>query len=659
MRPLHRRAVRALVTAALVRCVLGPAAEAHADPHDPAAREPRHRVCCALAARLPLHLGAAHVPVAMGIVVAPQSIGHHSYSGRAASRETNGVIYTRRGGFIDTGHTRGFADLTARIMVRLRPLLARGSGVLHLEPRDGELRVQIVAPAPVPEASLTRTSSLLAQRIAFQISIWVEITQYYGHTVIRGAEEMFSSFTPEDLYSNLFGAHLGAAAVESSLPYDRAMDILLPDALRALEATPAAETRRVLAALAGRWWRKDTPWPEPRIPIARSFQIGPLVPPMLAPPDVVPPAEPVVLAVPEVDADGAPLAQLYRLEIVPDLVRIPRFARAGAAPVITADDLPQLVDGVRRSIAAGDVGEGMTGLPAPEDEGAHLDLLAHYLVGLRMLDLKAAGGIAVPLSGGVKGVIGGSLVGVQGDTRGGDFSVVRFDAGHTAERGLIAGFTLLRSDALWFCHDRETGTMRAPLLSLLGPCAKGEWLGLGGSVAEAFHDGRTGRTAIRPLSLYGVLGVLGNGQSPSYDGVRVLLRAGGAVEHVWSQNEGGVTIPRVGGNAVLMARTPGRSLELYGATGYRLDPATPQDAGFESNLRLRWYFLLGGNHSAQLPDGIDPWGVGSLGLEGGYSVWTRPLHSFPDLATPFVSAERTGTWQLLLTATVGFEGLVF
>jgi hypothetical protein len=156
-----------------------------------------------------------------------------------------------------------------------------------------------------------------------------------------------------------------------------------------------------------------------------------------------------------------------------------------------------------------------------------------------------------------------------------------------------------------------------------------------------------------------VLDVFGNGQSPSYDGLRLLVRGGGAIEHVWSELEGGVTIPRTGGNALFLARTPGRSVEVYGATGYRLDPTTPRDAAFESKVGLRWYFLLGGNRAATLADGVDPWGVGSLGLEGSHSFWTRPAHSYAELASPFVSAEQSVTWQVLVTATLGFEGLTF
>ena len=642
------------ITVALLAAVavaLG-ARTGHADTAAPSERAPRPRTCCAFASNLPLHLGSAHVPLRQGIVTSAQALGPHSYEGDAASRETNGILFTRRGGFIDTGHMREWADLTAHLIVQLRPLLSRGEGSLRLPPRDAEIRVRVTS--PVPEPALASTSVLLARRIAFQISIWVEITQHYGHNVMRGAEEYFSSFTPEDLYSNLLGTELGTAALESSMPYDLAFDTLLANRLREMEVTSSSEARRVLAALAGRWWRSGVPWPVPEIAIAHAFDIGPHVTPMLPPPDVAPPAAPMVLDVPEVDAAGAPLTDLYRLEIVPDLRKLPLFADSGFA-VVTGDDLPRVVADVERAIEAGNDAPG-AGVMGGDEHGGPL---AHYLVGLRLFDLKARGGLAAPLSGAPLGVFGGSILPLHGDTRGGDFAMMRLDVNHTSERGISTGVAFFRTDALYFCHDRETGALRAPLLSVLGPCARGEWLGIGGAIGEAFHDGRTGRTALRPLSLYGVLDAFGNGQSPSYDGLRLLLRAGGAIEHIWTDSEGGVTIPRASANALFLARTPGRSLEAYGAAGYRVDPTMTHDAAFESNAGFRWYFLLGGDRVARLPDAIDPWGVGSLGLEGSYSYWTRPLHSYADIAAPFVSAEHSGTWQVLVTATLGFEGLTF
>ncbi len=93
--------------------------------------------------------------------------------------------------------------------------------------------------------------------------------------------------------------------------------------------------------------------------------------------------------------------------------------------------------------------------------------------------------------------------------------------------------------------------------------------------------------------------------------------------------------------------------------GYRIDPSSPKDAAFESRAAFRWYFVLGGKAPEGHKDGEDPWGVGSLGLESGYSHWTRPLHAFPDGGLPFVATDREGTWQVVVTATLGFEGLTF
>lgn len=459
-------------------------------------------------------------------------------------------------------------------------------------------------------------------------------------------DEIYSAFTPEDVYSNLLGTYVGVAAVTSDRPYNQAVDLVLKDTLHLLGAVPSAETRRILESLAGVWWQKEVAWPSPGLASKRSFDIGPQIAPVLAP-NTAPP-DILVLEVPDPKVE-------YTIEIVPSRTDIPRWGEAGAGLMVTQDDLPDLVAAVRRSSEA-----GKNSLPLIlEDVHEHGGPLAHYLTGIRFADLELRGAVQSSSGLGAHGAAGGSIVGVLGDTRGGDFSLLRFDANHTIERGLIAGVGLFRSDAVYFCHDPETKRRHAPLVSLLGPCSSGEWLGLGGSFAEAFHDGRTGRTAIRPIGAYGVLNLLGNGQSPTYDGFRILLRAGASFEHVWTQAERAKTIPRTGGNLVLLARTAQRTFEVRGMAGYRVDPSSPKDGSFESRAAFRWYLVLGGKPPEGRKDGEDPWGVGSLGLESGYSHWSRPLHAFPDGGLPFVATDREGTWQVVVTATLGFEGLTF
>ncbi|HWL85400.1 MAG TPA: DUF4056 domain-containing protein, partial [Polyangiaceae bacterium] len=195
-------------------------ATAHADAEEPALRAPRGRPCCALAPDMVIHLRATHVPIVIGGVISAKGIGRHSYLTDGELTENNGFLYTRRGGFIDLGHTRDNADIAAYLSLRLRPLLARGEGTIELGPKGADRRVRITR--AVPAKDLAQTSDLIAIRLTFNLSIWTELVQYYGLTKFRAAEEIYSSFTPDDPYSNLLGAHLGIAALESAIPYDRA-----------------------------------------------------------------------------------------------------------------------------------------------------------------------------------------------------------------------------------------------------------------------------------------------------------------------------------------------------------------------------------------------------------------------------------------------------
>src|SRR5882672_9075890 len=99
---------------------------ARADAGGPALLAPRGRPCCALAPDMPVHLGATHVPIVIAGVISRQGVGRHSYSKNGELTENNGFLYTRRGGFVDLGHTRDNADAAAYLSMQLRPLLARG-----------------------------------------------------------------------------------------------------------------------------------------------------------------------------------------------------------------------------------------------------------------------------------------------------------------------------------------------------------------------------------------------------------------------------------------------------------------------------------------------------------------------------------------------------
>ena len=648
---------RIIVGLALTICLLGVASPAAADGTLQASHGPRGRSCCAFAAKIPLHLGATHVPIQIGLTGSAAALGEHSYIGYDKLDEYLALIYTKRGGFIDLGHTRDYADIASWFAVRLRPMLAEGTGLLSLEPLESSRRVRILA--KVPPELLDDVVAKIARRAAFEVSVWTEVVQYYASGKTPGATEVYSSFTPDDLYSNVLGTYLGVRAVESPEPYDRAMDRELAAALASLGAVSHEETNRVLNALEGKWWSAAAAWPSADIAIARWIQTGPEVPPLRPPPEIAPDLPPpMILQVPETDARGTPLSHYYQTEFLPEPKDFARYAYAGSSSWVTGADLPRIAEGILRTSEAARETRTRIG-PPPVDE-LEKSALTHYMNGIRLVQLDAQGGVlGGPLDRNPRGAGGGSLTGVAADTRSGDFAFARFDLGGSAERGLIAGFSLFRTSAVWFCHDPETDRMRAPLVSLLGPCRGGELLGIGGNVFEGLHDGRTGRTALRPIALWGVLNPLRNGQSPSYERMRILLRAGGDVEHFWTEAEHATTVGRVGGGAVLLARSPSGRFEASGASHYLIAPGDTEDAVLQTHAALRYNFLLSNHPAKGSAESVDPWGVASLGIVGAHAYASRPLHAFPDAEAPFISAEHRSTWQFLLTASVGFEGLAF
>src|SRR5882724_5538795 len=148
----------------------------HADPQGPDVHSPRGRPCCALAADMTIHLASTHVPVVIRGVISTRGVGRHSYLTDGELTENNGLVYTRRGGFIDTAHTRDNADSAAFLALKLRPLLARGHGRLEFGSKGGERGVRIKRAVPVKD--LVRISDLLAVRITFELSVWTELVQY-------------------------------------------------------------------------------------------------------------------------------------------------------------------------------------------------------------------------------------------------------------------------------------------------------------------------------------------------------------------------------------------------------------------------------------------------------------------------------------------------
>ena len=262
----------------------------------------RLRPCCAFGADLAAKVGPVPVPAyRIGNILDPEDIGPHTYDSgvlrvRRAEQEAvllnnenNGLIYTCRGGFIDTAHVRDYADwATFLAMTHLRSL-EEGTQI-ELPPEGGSRRI-VFEPVPaelIRRLGSHRTVSATGEWITFQLSIWHEIATWFGWASVPGFSEKASAFSPEDLYSNLLGIKLARAighrrSARSEDLYNAGVTQWMNQAIAYLGPVPEDVSRKAMRAVDGVWWDSGTRLPDPRLVLRRSFEFENPVRPWLVP----------------------------------------------------------------------------------------------------------------------------------------------------------------------------------------------------------------------------------------------------------------------------------------------------------------------------------------------------------------------------------------
>ena len=173
------------------------------------------RTCCGFGA----DIGYVGVPfLKRNDITSIEAIGPHKYmEGRY---ENNGIVYTRCGGFIDMGHLRDCADWTAYIYNLIQASKEDSTySNIRLGFEGGTKSLQLNIPKDICEDE----SVQLAAKIAYDISVWHEIATWFGTAYVPFIPERYSSFSPEDIFSNLMGTHLAVKAILSDMEYDEAM----------------------------------------------------------------------------------------------------------------------------------------------------------------------------------------------------------------------------------------------------------------------------------------------------------------------------------------------------------------------------------------------------------------------------------------------------
>jgi len=260
---------------------------------------PPHRLrpCCAFGQGLAVSIATLPLPgIRIDNVLDPRQLGRHRYDAALIglanglahaflSPERNGLVYTRRGGFVDLAHVRGYADWTVYLTHRIGAMLATG-GSIGL-PDEGGRRVLHLTATPrdiLRRVGHRRVARALAELVAWQLSLWHETATWYGWSSVAVFPERVSAFSPEDLYSNALGIRVASALLriggaETRRQYEANMDAVLPQVLERLGAVSAECSRRAAQLVDHIWWDSRRRLPRPDVVLERNFQTGPeLVP---------------------------------------------------------------------------------------------------------------------------------------------------------------------------------------------------------------------------------------------------------------------------------------------------------------------------------------------------------------------------------------------
>jgi hypothetical protein len=333
----------------------------------------RLRPCCAFGSGLTVRVG--YLPITglrLDNIVEMNDLGRYTYNSGIVSlknepsnafitAEKNGLIYTCRGGFLDTAHVRDYADWMVYLVGRIRGLIdSGGTIVLPNEGGDRYVYVGSLRPELIERVGREELAIRLAQWTSIHLAIWHETATWYGWSSWGIFPETASAFSPEDLYSNLVGIMVATELVREGLAdnevqYNAAMNVAMPEILRRLGGAPREVTLAAIRSVDGRWWDSQRPLPDKEVVLRRSFDIGPEIlpwkPPMGRSPDARMVREfcngdprPLPLRY-QTTIDDEQLQYMVRLEVHPD----PHLSQALVVPPkpdgfwVSQEEFPEIV----------------------------------------------------------------------------------------------------------------------------------------------------------------------------------------------------------------------------------------------------------------------------------------------------------------------------
>lgn len=208
------------------------------------------------------------------------------------------------------GHLRDQADWTAYLYSLMLWQKEQGELEQKLGYEGGRKILKVQLPPDITDLDM----ALLAGNIAYDLSIWHEIATWFGASYLPFIPERYSSFSVEDNYSNLLGVIIGIEALQSSLPYEEAMTLLIKQKLVELQAAQnEEETYTAMNSVEGLWWTNQAKLPGGKVLKKRNLDISTQLKPWLVEGQTVSAHTAEVLNLKLTTQSGIPLEDLYEI----------------------------------------------------------------------------------------------------------------------------------------------------------------------------------------------------------------------------------------------------------------------------------------------------------------------------------------------------------
>lgn len=265
------------------------------------------RACCAFGYDLKLW-GVPFVNIDQ--VISIDDLGEHHYMGHKS--EGVGTIYSHRGGFIDIGHLRDQIDWTRYLYTVILNSKGKGEVILRLRKEAGRKTLYLNVSDNLDNSDCI----LLAGKIAYDFSLWHEISTWFGASTVPLVSEKFSSFSVEDVYSNLLGIHVGMKILSSELPFNAAATKHITLTLDSLAVVKTAqETYDAYDAVHNKWYTNKKRIPRTNITLKRDTDVLTATRPWIVPNQTNDNENPIVLEVPLLNSKEELLTNFYQFTI--------------------------------------------------------------------------------------------------------------------------------------------------------------------------------------------------------------------------------------------------------------------------------------------------------------------------------------------------------